>query len=90
MENEAVKTPHLQGLAGTVLERLIQFPYTLILDVTLSTSGELGTVKPIHQHFSLGQFVPKLRPLGRRQLHLGPAEAQRQRVRWGEEAQQSE
>lgn len=67
MENEAVKTPHLQGLAGTVLERLIQFLYTLILDETLSTSDELGTVKPLHQHFSLGQFVPKLRPLGRRQ-----------------------
>ena len=45
----------------------MQFPYLLILDETLSTSDELGTVKPIHQHSSLGQFVPKLRPLGRRQ-----------------------
>lgn len=68
----------------------MQFPYLLILEETLSTSDELGTIKPIHQHFSLGQFVPKLRPLGRRQLHRGPAEAQRQRVRWGEVAQQSE
>ena len=68
----------------------MQFPYLLILDETLSTSDELGTVKPIHQYFSLGQFVSKLRPLGRRQLHRGPAEAQRQRVRRGEEAQQSE
>ena len=50
----------------------MQFPYLLILDETLSTSDELGMVKPIHQHFSLGQFVPKLRPLGRRQLHRGP------------------
>ena len=68
----------------------MQFPYLLILDETLSTSDELGTVKPIHQHFSLGQFVPKLRPLGRRHYIEAPAEAQRQRVRWGEEAQQSE
>ena len=45
----------------------MQFPYLLILDETLSTSDELGTIKSIHQHFSLGQIVPKLRPLGRRQ-----------------------
>lgn len=45
----------------------MQFPYLLILEETLSTSDELGTIKSIHQHFSLGQFVPKLRPLGRRQ-----------------------
>ena len=48
----------------------MQFPYLLILDETLSTSDELGTVKPIHQHFSLGQLVPKLRPLGRRQYSV--------------------
>ena len=68
----------------------LHLSYLLISDETLSTSDELGTVKPIHQYFSLGQFVSKLRPLGRRQLHRGPAEAQRQRVRRGEEAQQSE
>lgn len=31
-----------------------------------------GTDEPLHQLFSLGQFVPKLRPLGRRQLYRGP------------------
>lgn len=68
----------------------MQFPYLLIWDETLSTSDEQGTIKPIHQHFSLGQFVQKLRPLGLRHYMGLPAEAQRQRLRWGEEAQQSE
>lgn len=66
MENQVTKTPYLQGPVGIVLEILMQFTYLLILGEKLSTSDELGTVKPIHQHFSLGQFVPKLRPLGRR------------------------
>ena len=64
--------------------------YSLVLDETLFTSDEPGTVKPHSPEFLFGPICPKVKALGLQAIPSDPDAAHRQRALWGEETQQSE